>query len=65
MKIILNGKEEIVKEGINISDLFQRLNVDKESCIILLDDEVIAKDKYSKKIYENANIEILRFVSGG
>lgn len=65
MKIILNGQNEIIKDGTSICELVGSFGIDKESCIVLVDDEIIPKDEYSKIIYKEANIEILRFVSGG
>ena len=55
----------VFKEEVDIYELLENFNIDGKSCIVLMDDEIIPKNEYSKKIYENANIEILRFVSGG
>ncbi|MBP6063125.1 MAG: sulfur carrier protein ThiS [Fusobacteriaceae bacterium] len=65
MNYILNGESQTIKEEVDIYELLENFNIDGKSCIVLMDDEIIPKNEYSKKIYENANIEILRFVSGG
>lgn len=70
MKVRLNGEEFSTQKGINVADFLENLSKDQgielQSCVFLLNDDVIKKDKYQNTtINENDTIEVLSFVSGG
>ncbi|MEG0134765.1 MAG: sulfur carrier protein ThiS [Cetobacterium sp.] len=65
MKIILNGDPHEVKNGTTIFELLKLFEVSEDGVIVLIEEEIIPKEEYTKEIYNDCEIEFLRFVSGG
>ncbi|WP_457639148.1 sulfur carrier protein ThiS [Persephonella sp.] len=66
MKIILNGEEREVKEGITISQLIQELGIKAPNYAVAVGMEVIPKSEYSTySLKEGDRVEIVTFVGGG
>lgn len=61
----LNGENSSIETNITINEYLNSLNLDINSVVVLLNNKVLEKSEYNCKIYENCEIEILRFVSGG
>lgn len=66
MKIIVNGKEMWVAEGITISALLQELNVRQEYTAVALNREVAGKQTYATTVLrEGDRLEIVHPMGGG
>ncbi len=66
MKIKVNGKNEIIEENINLEEYLKNKNIDKNSVVVMLNENIIKKHSFANTfIKENDSIEILRFVAGG
>ena len=71
MEIILNGKKHLVLEKeLSVKELLTSLenewNIDLKGAVVLVNDDIIKKDNWEKfQIKENAEVEVLSFVSGG
>lgn len=68
MKLIINGKEEIIeKSEITISDILKIKNVLMPDMVsVELNGEIIDRGGYSKiRLSENDRIEFLYFMGGG
>lgn len=70
MNIILNGKNYSLEENFTVQKLLKKLeedwSLDLSGAVVLVNDEIIKKDRWEEsKIFENAEIEVLSFVSGG
>ncbi len=66
MKIILNGKEEILEGPRNITGLLEQKKINPDTIVVEHNMEIIPKENYSKTVLkENDNIEILKLVGGG
>lgn len=61
----LNGENSSIETNITINEYLNSLNLDINSVVVLLNNKVLEKSEYNCEIYENYEIEILRFVSGG
>ncbi len=66
MKIKVNGKNEIIEENINLEQYLKNKNINKNSVVVMLNENIIKKHSFENTfIKENDSIEILRFVAGG
>ena len=71
MEIILNGKKHLVLEKeLSVKELLTSLenewNIDLKGAVVLVNDDIIKKDNWEEfQINENAEVEVLSFVSGG
>lgn len=70
MEIILNGKKHLLEKELSVKELLTSLenewNIDLKGAVVLANDDIIKKDNWEKfQIKENAEVEVLSFVSGG
>ncbi|MGN0942307.1 MULTISPECIES: sulfur carrier protein ThiS [Fusobacterium] len=70
MNIILNGKNYSLEENFTVQKLLKKLeedwSLDLSGAVVLVNDEIVKKDRWEEnKIFKNAEIEVLSFVSGG
>lgn len=70
MKIILNGKKHLLEKELSVKELLTSLenewNIDLKGAVVLVNDDIIKKDNWEEfQIKENAEVEVLSFVSGG
>ncbi len=66
MKIIVNGEDKEVKEGIKIGELLDELKIRDKIMAVAVDMNVIKKENWDKTILHNgARVEFLHFVGGG
>ena len=70
MEIILNGKKHLLEKELSVKELLTFLenewNIDLKGAVVLVNDDIIKKDNWEKfQINENAEVEVLSFVSGG
>lgn len=65
MKVIVNGAETLVTDGINIRQLLAQLNLVPEKVAIELNKRLARSDKYDLPLKDGDEIEIVTFVGGG
>ena len=66
MKIILNGKEEVLKEGTTVAELISLKGLNPDTVIVERNHELVKKENLAGIfLQENDRLEILRFVGGG
>lgn len=65
INIKVNGDNITIEKNMSILEYLNILKLDKDSVVVLLNDNILKKDEYNTELYENCVIEILRFVSGG
>lgn len=66
MKIVLNGKEHILKKGVTLADLLNSMQINPDTVIVELNLELVPKETQNAVVLkENDQIEVLRFVGGG
>jgi thiamine biosynthesis protein ThiS len=66
IQIILNGKPHNIKEKTNIISLLEALSLSEKKVAIEINEEVLPRDNYSKKILSAEDrVEIVHFIGGG
>lgn len=70
MNIILNGKSYSIERNFTVQKLLKKLeeewSIELSGAVVLVNDEIVKKDRWEEsEIFENAEIEVLSFVSGG
>jgi len=66
IKVILNGREEVLPEGVTVSGLVSLKGINPDTVIVEHNGSLLKKDDWSGiALKENDRIEILRFVGGG
>jgi thiamine biosynthesis protein ThiS len=66
MKIICNGKEMEVKEGLTIEGLILNLKLNPEAVVVECDGKIVLRGDYGSYILPaGASLELIRFVGGG
>ena len=66
IKIKVNGKLKLIKEGSNLSNLINYLKIPIKKVAIELNKEIVVKKKLNIiKLKNNDKIEIVHFIGGG
>lgn len=66
MKITLNGKEEIVRDGTTLGELISFKQLNSNGIIVVYNYQPVKKESWQDTVLkENDSIELLKFVGGG
>ena len=70
MNILLNGKDYSSEKISTVKELLMELerewSIELGGAVVLVNDEIVKKDRWEDtEISENAEVEVLSFVSGG
>jgi len=66
LKILYNGKELLVEDGITIARLLNQRGLKPDTVIVEYNYQLVMKETWSNiTLKENDVIEVLRFVGGG
>ena len=66
MKIVCNGKEMDVAEGLVIESLLVELELNSATVVVECDGKIILRDDYKTYILrEGTTVELIKFVGGG
>ena len=66
LKIILNGKQEVLKEGTTVAELIVLKGLNPDTIVVEYNHELVKKENLAGTfLKENDRLEILRFVGGG
>jgi len=66
MKIVLNGKDEILTEGMTVAGLISLKGINPDTVIVEHNYELVKSESWPDIILkENDRLEILRLVGGG
>lgn len=66
MRIILNGKDVILLEPLDIENFLKVKGIDRQGIVVELNREIIKNGEWRTTILrENDALEILRFIGGG
>ncbi len=66
MKIILNGREEILTDGLTIAGLIDLKGLDSGTVIVLHNNRTAKREDWpGTALKDNDRLEILRLVGGG
>ena len=65
-KIQLNGDPYEINSGTNLSELLNKLEIQKNKIAIEVNGEIVHKDKYSNLVLnKDDKVEIVHFIGGG
>ena len=65
-KIQLNGNPYEISNGINLNELLNKLEIQKDKVAIEVNGEIIEKNKYTKLVLnKDDKVEIVQFIGGG
>ncbi|MEN8143029.1 MAG: sulfur carrier protein ThiS [Thermodesulfobacteriota bacterium] len=66
MKIVCNGKEMTVAEGLAVESLLLELELNPATVVVECDSKIILRDDYETTILkEGSVVELIKFVGGG
>lgn len=66
MKIIYNGKEKDVSEGITLAELISSLELNPDTVVAECNGTILRREEYEAYVLpENGRLELIRFVGGG
>ena len=66
MKIIINGEEKEIEEGISLSNLLEQLHIKDKVMAAAINMEIVKKEQWSSYTpQEGDKLELLEFVGGG
>jgi thiamine biosynthesis protein ThiS len=66
MKIICNGKEQVVSEGITLAELIRNLELNPDTVVAECNGAIFRREEYETYVLpENGRLELIRFVGGG
>ena len=65
MKIIYNGKEQDVSEGITLAELIRDLELNPDTVVAECNSAIVRREEYETYVLpENGRLELIRFVGG-
>ncbi|MDT8335065.1 MAG: sulfur carrier protein ThiS [Desulfurivibrionaceae bacterium] len=66
MKIICNGKEREIREGVTIEGLILELELNPDTVVVECDGAIVLRGDYpARRLSEGSVLELIRFVGGG
>ncbi len=66
MKIIVNGRERDVRDGLTVAELLAGFGTGPSGVAVACNDEVVRRSSYdSHRVHSGDRIEIIKAVAGG
>jgi sulfur carrier protein len=66
ISIKLNGKEELVHDGMSLAALLQKLGIPADTVAVEVNLDIISRDKRAScQLKQGDEVEIVKFVGGG
>ncbi|MBI4746384.1 MAG: sulfur carrier protein ThiS [Deltaproteobacteria bacterium] len=66
MKVVVNGEEKEIPDGLTVEELLSQLNICKERVAVELNLDIAPKGRFDDTILKDGDrIEIVSFVGGG
>ncbi len=66
IKITINDEEHFFEDNINIQTMLKKLNLDDKIVVVVLNDDIVNNEDYTKIILKDGDkIELVRIVGGG
>ena len=66
MRVVINGEDRDVKEGISIQALLRELELEVDATVVQRNGDVVHRDAFdTMQLVEGDVLELLRFVGGG
>ncbi|MEX0803339.1 MAG: sulfur carrier protein ThiS [Candidatus Binatia bacterium] len=66
MKVLINGEEKEVAEGLSIAGLLEELQIRSGRVVVELNRDIVSREAHdSTSLQEGDRLEIVHFVGGG
>jgi sulfur carrier protein len=66
MRVIINGQEMNIKEGMTVLELLRELDIEEKTMAAAINMEVVKKELWDKEVIKDGDkVEFLHFVGGG
>lgn len=66
IKITINDEEQFFEDNINIQTMLKKLSLDDKIVVVVLNDDIVNNEDYTKIILKDGDkIELVRIVGGG
>lgn len=66
MKILCNGAERDIRDGMTVMDLIRELDLNPETVVVEYNNRILPRNEYDELLIEDgATLELVRFVGGG
>ena len=66
MKIVCNGKNMEVSDGLTIEKLILELDLNPDTVVVECNNSIVLRDNYAdQQLSEGSILELIRFVGGG
>jgi len=66
MKVIVNGEEKEIPEGLTVVGLLNKLGIGKERVALELNLDIVPKSRFAETVLNDGDrVEIVSFVGGG
>ena len=66
MKLIINGREMEMEEGMTIADILQRLGIEEKVMAVAINTQIVKKEEWDRyRPKDGDRLEFLTFVGGG
>ena len=66
MRLVINGKEQIFEEGMNLARLVERLGMKGDRVAVELNREIVSRPQWPEtQVKDGDRLEIVHFVGGG
>ena len=66
MKVIVNGEEKEIPEGLTVVGLLNKLGIGKERVAVELNLDIVPKSRFAETVLNDGDrVEIVSFVGGG
>lgn len=66
MRLVINGKEQIFEEGMNLARLVEQLGMKGDRVAVELNREIVSRPQWPEtQVKDGDRLEIVHFVGGG
>jgi len=66
MKVVVNGEEKDISEGLTVEGLLNKLGIGKERVAVELNLDIVPKSRFAETVLNDGDrVEIVSFVGGG
>jgi len=66
VKLIINGREMEMEEGMTIADILQRLGIEEKVMAVAINTQIVKKEEWDRyRPKDGDRLEFLTFVGGG
>jgi len=66
MKVVVNGEEKDISEGLTVEGLLNKLGIGKERVALELNLDIVPKSRFAETVLNDGDrVEIVSFVGGG